>query len=154
MNNITLESPGYTQAAHIFHNNGLTVTPGTMDKSGLSTSSIAPESSIVYVTPSHQFPLGTVMPYGRRVELLTWAKASADRYIIEDDHDSEFRYRGKPIPALQGMDDENRVIYIGRLHDPSTGTSETVRTDLRTLFLHCLPRGSGNPHAFPVRRIF
>ena len=113
MNNITLESPGYTQAAHIFHNNGLTVTPGTMDKSGLSTSSITPESSIVYVTPSHQFPLGTVMPYGRRVELLTWAKASADRYIIEDDHDSEFRYRGKPIPALQGMDDENRVIYIG-----------------------------------------
>ena len=99
MNNITLESPGYTQAAHIFHNNGLTVTPGTMDKSGLSTSSITPESSIVYVTPSHQFPLGTVMPYGRRVELLTWAKASADRYIIEDDHDSEFRYRGKPIPA-------------------------------------------------------
>lgn len=113
MNNITLESPGYTQAAHIFHNNGLTVTPGTMDKSGLSTSSIAPESSIVYVTPSHQFPLGTVMPYGRRVELLTWAKSAPNRYIIEDDHDSEFRYRGKPIPALQGMDDENRVIYIG-----------------------------------------
>ena len=113
MEHITLESPGYIQAAHIFHNNGLTVTPGTLDKNGLTTASIAPESSLAYVTPSHQFPMGAVMPYGRRLELLNWAKTSPDRYIIEDDHDSEFRYRGRPIPALQGMDDHSRVIYIG-----------------------------------------
>lgn len=112
MDHITLESPGYTQAAHIFHNNGLTIFPGTLDKNGLTTDSISPSSSLVYVTPSHQFPMGAVMPYGRRLELLSWAKSSPDRYIIEDDHDSEFRYRGKPIPAMQGMDSQ-RVIYIG-----------------------------------------
>lgn len=112
MDHITLESPGYTQAAHIFHNNGLTIFPGTLDKNGLTTDSISPSSSLVYVTPSHQFPMGAVMPYGRRLELLGWAKSSPDRYIIEDDHDSEFRYRGKPIPAMQGMDSQ-RVIYIG-----------------------------------------
>ena len=112
MIHITLESPGYTQAAHIFHNNGLTISPGTLDKNGLTTDSISPSSSLVYVTPSHQFPMGAVMPYGRRLELLGWAKSAPDRYIIEDDHDSEFRYRGKPIPAMQGMD-SRRVIYIG-----------------------------------------
>lgn len=112
MDHITLESPGYTQAAHIFHNNGLAISPGTLDKNGLTTDSISPLSSLVYVTPSHQFPMGTVMPYGRRMELLGWAKSSPDRYIIEDDHDSEFRYRGKPIPAMQGLD-SRRVIYIG-----------------------------------------
>lgn len=112
MEHITLESPGYTQAAHIFHNNGLTISPGILDKNGLTTASISPASSLVYVTPSHQFPMGVVMPYGRRLELLGWAKSSPDRYIIEDDHDSEFRYRGRPIPALQGMDNL-RVIYIG-----------------------------------------
>ncbi len=112
MIHITLESPGYTQAAHIFHNNGLTIFPGTLDKNGLTTDSISPSSSLVYVTPSHQFPMGAVMPYGRRLELLGWAKSAPDRYIIEDDHDSEFRYRGKPIPAMQGMD-SRRVIYIG-----------------------------------------
>ncbi len=110
---ITLESPGYTQAAHIFHNTGLSVMPGILDKNGLTTDSIAAESSIVYVTPSHQFPMGTVMPYGRRLELLHWANSVSNRYIIEDDHDSEFRYRGKPVPALQGMDPRQCVIYIG-----------------------------------------
>lgn len=112
MEHITLESPGYTQAAHIFHNNGLTISPGILDKNGLTTASISPASSLVYVTPSHQFPMGVVMPYGRRLELLGWAKSSPDRYIIEDDHDSEFRYRGRPIPAMQGLD-SRRVIYIG-----------------------------------------
>lgn len=111
--NITLENPGYMQAAHIFRNNGLSIFSGFLDEKGLLVSSISPESQIVYVTPSHQFPLGTVMPFGRRKELLAWASTDSQRYIIEDDHDSEFRYKGKPIPSLQGMDTNQRVIYIG-----------------------------------------
>lgn len=63
--------------------------------------------------PSHQFPTGIVMPVGRRQELLRWAMEQDERYLIEDDYDSEFRYKGKPIPALQGMDQLGRVIYLG-----------------------------------------
>lgn len=110
---ITMEDPGYTQAAHIFQNNALQVFPGTLDERGLTINSISAESHLVYVTPSHQFPIGTVMPFGRRRELLHWAGSAPDRYIIEDDHDSEFRYKGKPIPSLQSMDQGEHVIYIG-----------------------------------------
>lgn len=113
LTHITLENPGYTQAAHIFRNNGLTIFAGSLDEKGLTIPSISPDSQIVYVTPSHQYPLGIVMPFRRRKELLAWASASQDRYIIEDDHDSEFRYKGKPIPSLQSMDQNQRVIYIG-----------------------------------------
>lgn len=113
LTHITLENPGYMQAAHIFQNNSLQVSPGILDDRGLTIRSIAPDSSLVYVTPSHQYPLGTVMSFGRRKELLDWANSAPDRYIIEDDHDSEFRYKGKPIPSLQGMDQQQRVIYIG-----------------------------------------
>jgi GntR family transcriptional regulator/MocR family aminotransferase len=66
----------------------------------------------VYITPSHQFPVGMVMPIARRLELLEWA-AETNGYIIEDDYDGEFRYKGKPIPALQGLDQDDRVIYTG-----------------------------------------
>lgn len=63
--------------------------------------------------PSHQYPLGIVMPIKRRMELLKWAQEKEERFIIEDDYDSEFRYKGKPIPALQGYDRSGKVIYIG-----------------------------------------
>ena len=63
--------------------------------------------------PSHQFPTGSVMPLGRRLELLAWAAEQEERYLIEDDHDSEYRYRGKPIPSLQSVDGLGKVIYLG-----------------------------------------
>ena len=63
--------------------------------------------------PSHQYPTGAVMTIGRRAELLRWAEKEPDRYLIEDDYDSEFRYRGKPIPSLQSSDKRGKVIYIG-----------------------------------------
>ena len=69
-------------------------------------------ADIAYVTPSHQYPTGIVMPIRRRMELLKWAD-EGERYIVEDDYDSEFRYKGKPIPALQGYDVHGRVIYLG-----------------------------------------
>ena len=63
--------------------------------------------------PSHQYPSGRIMPIGRRLELLHWAMGGAKRYVIEDDYDSEFRYRGKPVPSLQASDTAGKVIYIG-----------------------------------------
>lgn len=62
------------------------------------------DADIAFVMPSHQYPLGIVMPIKRRMELLKWAQEKEERFIIEDDYDSEFRYKGKPIPALQGYD--------------------------------------------------
>ena len=85
-----------------------------MDENGMIVSQLEKTNvTAAYVMPSHQYPTGTVMPIGRRAELLNWAKKSPERYLIEDDYDSEFRYRGKPIPALQGADDSGKVIYIG-----------------------------------------
>ncbi|MBN2300298.1 MAG: PLP-dependent aminotransferase family protein, partial [Acholeplasmataceae bacterium] len=80
---------------------------------GLSVESlIKSRANIVHITPSHQFPTGIVMPIQRRYELLNWANLSLNRYIIEDDYDSEFRFQGKPIPALQGIDKNETVIYM------------------------------------------
>lgn len=110
---ITIENPCYRKAAMIFENNGLQLHKGTLDEGGLTAQSVSPYSELVYVTPSHQYPLGIVMPFGRRRELLAWANREQNHYIIEDDHDSEFRYKGKPIPSLQGMDGNDKVIYLG-----------------------------------------
>ena len=67
---------------------------------------------MVYLTPSHHFPLGTVMTAARRLEILRWASEAPDRYIIEDDYDSEFRYASRPIPALGELDRTGRVVYV------------------------------------------
>lgn len=69
-------------------------------------------NDIVYITPSHQFPTGYVMNLKKRTQLIKWAHQQNSRYIIEDDYDSEFRYYGKPIPALQSLDKNDKVIYI------------------------------------------
>lgn len=111
---IGMENPSYTQAYRIFTGLGRSVIPINLDQSGMNINTLAASpSNIAYVTPSHQYPLGVVMPIKRRLELLKWAHSSDNRYIIEDDHDSEFRYKGKPIPALQGLDSNGKVIYLG-----------------------------------------
>lgn len=71
------------------------------------------KADIVYVTPSHQFPTGVVMPIGKRLELLRWADEKPNRFVIEDDYDSELKFTGKPIPSLQGIDTAGKVAYIG-----------------------------------------
>jgi GntR family transcriptional regulator/MocR family aminotransferase len=73
-----------------------------------------PNAKLTYVTPSHQIPMGNTMALSQRIKLLNWAKDNR-MWIIEDDYDSEFRYNGRPIPALQGMDTNGNVIYIGTL---------------------------------------
>lgn len=111
---IDMENPTYMQAYKIFKTMHYKVNPINLDASGISIDHLSKtDSNIVYVTPSHQYPLGIVMPIKRRLELLQWANSSPERYIIEDDHDSEFRYKGKPIPSLQGIDSSNKVIYLG-----------------------------------------
>lgn len=111
---IAMENPTYKQAYRVFHSLGYEVCPVEMDANGMDPSILSESgANVAYVMPSHQFPTGVVMPVGRRQELLKWAVEKAGRYIIEDDYDSEFRYRGKPIPALQGMDRSGKVIYLG-----------------------------------------
>lgn len=111
---IAMENPTYKQAYRVFASLGYEVCPVEMDGYGMEPSLLKKSGAdVAYVMPSHQFPTGIVMPIGRRQELLRWAEAGADRYLIEDDYDSEFRYKGKPIPALQGMDRSGRVIYLG-----------------------------------------
>ena len=111
---IAMENPGYLHGYRILSRLFEKVESVGSDKNGMSVEELRKtEAEIAYVMPSHQYPLGTVMPIKRRMELLNWAYERPGRYIIEDDYDSEFRYKGKPIPALQGNDRQGRVIYLG-----------------------------------------
>lgn len=111
---IAMETPTYKHAYKIFEQLGYSPCTIPMDARGMQVSKLQGSGvDIAYVMPSHQYPLGIVMPIKRRLELLSWAANQEGRYIIEDDYDSEFRYKGKPIPALQGTDQRDSVIYIG-----------------------------------------
>ncbi len=111
---IAMENPTYKRAYRIFQSFAYTIVAVDMDENGMSAAGLESENvTAAYVMPSHQFPTGTVMPIGRRAELLRWADGEESRYLIEDDYDSEFRYRGKPIPSLQASDRRGKVIYIG-----------------------------------------
>ena len=111
---IAMENPTYKRSYRIFRSFDYTIVPVDMDSWGMSAEKLAQEDvQVAYVMPSHQFPTGVVMPIGRRMELLKWADKEKGRYLIEDDYDSEFRYHGKPIPALQASDGRGKVIYMG-----------------------------------------
>ncbi|MBU1141454.1 MAG: PLP-dependent aminotransferase family protein, partial [Firmicutes bacterium] len=108
-----IENPGYQKTYHLYQSNDVLLSLIPLDESGLSISHLAhTNAEVVHITPSHQFPMGIVMPIQRRNELLNWANSFPERYIIEDDYDSEFRFQGKPIPALQGLDTNDKVIYM------------------------------------------
>jgi len=113
---IAVEEPGYLGAQRAFLAQGACLFPVSVDQSGLVVSSlttdITPNIKLIYVTPSHQFPTGAVLSLPRRLELLAWAQKSG-AMIIEDDYDSEYRYGERPIPALQGLNQSNSVIYVG-----------------------------------------
>ena len=113
INHVTLEDPCYLPVKNIFRDRGFALTSVPVGKHGINILKL-PENikSAVYVCPSNQFPTGAVMPVGRRYELLEWANRN-NSVIIEDDYDSELRYFGKPIPALQGLDTGQRVVYLG-----------------------------------------
>ena len=108
-----VEDPGYARTHRILANNGAAVAFVPVDGQGMSARALAASGAqLAYVTPSHQFPSGVTMPVGRRTELLQWAEGAPGRYVIEDDYDSEFRFDGRPIPCMQGLDEAGRVIYI------------------------------------------
>jgi len=111
---IAMEDPTYPRAYKVFQSFAYEIIQVPMDDSGMNVEELRKSHArVAYVMPSHQFPTGTVMPIGRRMELLKWAREKEDRYLIEDDYDSEFRYRSKPIPALQASDAAGKVIYMG-----------------------------------------
>ena len=114
---VWMEDPGYLGARAAMQAVGANLIPVPVDESGLVVSAgIVAEANAraAYITPSHQYPTGAVMSMRRRLEILAWAREH-DAWIIEDDYDSEFRYVGRPLAALQGIDDDARVIYIGTL---------------------------------------
>lgn len=110
-----LENPGYPGARAALVAAGARILPITVDHEGLQVSELLHsdrDARLVYVSPSHQFPLGVTMSAPRRLELLEWAH-DAEAWIVEDDYDSEFRYSGPPLTALRGLDRDDRVVYVG-----------------------------------------
>lgn len=127
------EEPGYRVARHCFEATGAKIVATPVDGSGLDTARL-PETGrvrLAYVTPSHQFPMGGVLPIARRLELLEWANRHG-AWVVEDDYGGEFRYGQRPIDALQSMDAEGRVIYVGKF-------SKALSPQLRLGYL-VLPR--------------
>ena len=111
---IAFENPAYKQAYRMADVLSYETVPVSLDRNGMKVSELEESGAdVAYVTPSHQYPTGIVMPINRRMELLRWAAKDERRYIVEDDYDSEYRYKGKPIPALKGYDVHEKVIYLG-----------------------------------------
>ncbi|MCA1647250.1 MAG: PLP-dependent aminotransferase family protein, partial [Chloroflexi bacterium] len=129
-NTVWFEEPGYLGARAALRGAGAQVIPVPVDEDGLDVGAgeaMASAARMAYVTPSHQYPLGVTMSLSRRLALLAWA-TRADAWILEDDYDSEFRYAGRPLAALQGLDTSARVIYIGTF-------SKTLLPSLRLGYL-------------------
>lgn len=112
---VWMEEPGYQGAHASLIASGARVVPVPVDEQGLSVKcghALAPHARLVYCTPSHQFPLGHTMSLTRRLELLAWARQTR-AWVLEDDYDSEYRYGSRPIPALQGLAENDQVLYVG-----------------------------------------
>ncbi len=128
---VAMENPTYWKAYRTLANAGYTVAGLSADSGGIRMEEIRRlMPDIIYTMPSHHFPTGRVMPMKRRLELLQWAGEKTGRFLIEDDYDSEFRYRGKPVPSLQGSDRNGTVIYLGTF---SRSISPAVRVSFMAL---------------------
>lgn len=123
-----MEDPGYNGTWEIVSQSPFRIIPIPLDEDGVSITHIQRlRDTLLYVTPSHQFPMGSVLPISRRLELIEWAIQS-DSYIIEDDYDSELRYQSRPIPSLQSIDNSGRTIYLGTF-------SKSMSPDLRVSYM-------------------
>jgi len=109
---VVMEDPHYAGAREVFRATGARIVPVAVDDAGLRIDLLPRRARLAYVTPSHQFPTGAVLPLDRRLLLLAWA-ARHDAYILEDDYDGEYRYEGRPIEAVQSLDRAGRVVYTG-----------------------------------------
>lgn len=127
-NEIAFEEPGYMVARDIFKNNGFNIIPINILNDGINIEELCSSSAkMVYITPSHQFPMGYVMPIKKRLKLLEWATKN-NGIILEDDYDSEFRYNSRPIPSLQSIDSKGCVVYLGTF-------SKTLSPSLRISYM-------------------
>jgi GntR family transcriptional regulator / MocR family aminotransferase len=112
---VWMEDPGYFGAISAFRQSGAKIIPVPVDEHGLSVTAgerLCKNAKAAYLTPAHQSPLGVAMPVERRLAVLSWAQR-AGAFLIEDDYDSEYRFEGRPIPALQGLDKNGSVIFLG-----------------------------------------
>lgn len=118
-----VEDPGYKKISQIYECNNARCVPVQMDEQGINVDLIKKANAqIAHISPTHHFPTGITMPVNRRYELLAWANESDDRYIIEDDYDSEFRLNGRPIPPILSIDACEKVIYINTFSKSLTST--------------------------------
>ena len=135
---IALETPGYRKIPLIYEKNGVSCRYIPMDAQGIRMNALNESGcDILHISPSHHFPTGIVTPVNRRYELLSWAAESRNRYIIEDDYDSEFRMAGKPIPPMQSIDTVEKVIYINTF---TKSLASTVRIGYMILPPHLLEK--------------
>ncbi|MQB43669.1 PLP-dependent aminotransferase family protein [Rhizobium sp. ICMP 5592] len=140
---VVIEDPCYMMARHVFAAVGATVVSVPADHEGLNTSLLsAIDARLAYVTPSHQYPLGGVMPIGRRNALLAWSR-QCGAYVIEDDYDGEYRYDIAPVPPLQTLGGADNVIYLGTL-------SKTLSPTLRIGYM-VVPQELGDAFAAAKR---
>lgn len=124
---VVIEDPSYQGTREVLRAASARVAPISVDRNGLNPDRLPSKARIAFVTPSHQFPTGAILPLARRLGLLQWAKRT-NSVLVEDDYDGEFRYEGQPLESLQGLDREGRVIYIGTF-------SRTVFSALRIGYL-------------------
>ena len=124
-----VEDPGYRKIARIYNAESVECRYIGLDKYGISSAELNDsDADIVHISPSHHFPTGIVMPIKRRQEILNWANEKAGRFIIEDDYDSEFRFAEKPIPTMQSIDAQGKVIYINTF-------SKTISPSIRISYM-------------------
>jgi len=131
---VAIEEPSYQGTREILRAAGARLLPVPVDEDGLDPAKLPAKARAVFLTPSHQFPTGAVLPLARRLAFLRWANRR-NAVIIEDDYDGEFRYGGQPLESLQGLDREGRVIYIGTF-------SRTIFSALRIGYL-IVPKSLG-----------
>lgn len=124
---VAIEDPGYQGTREVLRAAKAHLLPVEVDREGLNPQKLPAKARLAFVTPSHQFPTGAILPLTRRLALMEWAKR-ADSVIVEDDYDGEFRYESQPLESLQGIDRKGRVIYIGTF-------SRTVFSALRIGYL-------------------
>ena len=143
---VAMENPTYISAYRCFAKLGYAMCTISMDEAGMRPAELEKSGAdLAYIMPSHQFPMGMVMPMKRRMQLLAWASRENGRYLVEDDYDSEFRYKGRPIPALQGNDTEGKVIYLGTF---SRAIAPSIRISYMVLPETLLPAYEENGRCF------
>jgi GntR family transcriptional regulator/MocR family aminotransferase len=109
---VAIEDPQYPGAREVLLAAGARLIPVPVDRDGIDPAKLPDHASLVFVTPSHQFPTGAILPLSRRLALLEWARRK-NAVIVEDDYDGEFHYEGRPLESLQGLDTEGRIAYLG-----------------------------------------